>query len=114
MKANNTIVYYIPWYWCEPPHGVTHPEKLDELIEKFTQVGFSTNYSPLIGYEDEGQIQLITGSHRWAACKSSNRTVPVLLQKKEYLNDIWGSELWVELCNFNVPIENLNWIISDV
>ncbi len=114
MKANLTTVYYVPFDFCEPPHRVTHPDKLMELTKEFSQSGFSTSHQPLIGYYDENKIQLITGSHRWAACKKTKRYVPVLLQDKEYLNDIWGSELWVHLCNFNTAIENLNWIIADV
>lgn len=109
---NLTTVYWISPIRCMPPHQITHWDKYDELVKLFREHGgFSINHQPLIGYSrDDDTIQLLTGSHRWAACRTTDCPVPVLFQQADDLEKIFGTDEWVHLCNFSWPIRTLNWV----
>jgi len=82
---------------CDPPHRVTHPEKYEELVEEFSSSGWNFHCPNLIGYNFGSRIQLITGSHRWAAASTAKILVPVKVYTYEYVYNIWGTNEWQNL-----------------
>ena len=86
---------------CVPPHRVTHPEKLNELISDFKRFGWNNNKPKLIGYWFRGKIQLITGSHRWFAAEETQTQIPVKIYDYAYIESIWGTDKWVKLIQEN-------------
>lgn len=79
---------------CDPPHRVTHEDKLIELANEFAVNGWSRDHPVLVGYVLEGRIQLLSGSHRFAAARMNNLPVPVLVWPYEAVKDAWGTEGW--------------------
>lgn len=76
---------------CHPPHKVTHPEKVDALVTSFSQVGWNPIAPHLIGYaEDNGHVQLLTGSHRYAAALIADIKLPTKVYTKRYVEACWG------------------------
>lgn len=82
---------------CLPPHRITHPEKLEELLESMKLIGWLG--MPLVGYRlDDGMVQLITGSHRIVAAELAGlEAVPVEVYSEEYVRSIWGTDHWLSL-----------------
>lgn len=62
---------------CDPPHKISHEDKYIELANEFVENGWGSSYPPLVGYEFCGRIQLLTGSHRWAAAKLAGIQIPI-------------------------------------
>jgi hypothetical protein len=76
---------------CIPPHGVSHPEKVYELANKFILYGWGENQLPLIGYPLKGKIQLLSGTHRWNAAKLAKlELIPVLIRKRKQVENAVG------------------------
>ena len=98
---------------CDPPHKITHPEKFEYLVEKFTNEGWDYNHPYLIGYNYLGKIQLLTGSHRWAAAMEAEIEIPVVIESKEKVYSCFGDlEKWNELMvcsrsSFQINIEKI-------
>ena len=90
-------VQWIDTNLCDPPHKVTHPEKFYELLELFLKYGWDNNHPPLLGYWFEDKIQLISGSHRWAAANEAHIKIPILLYSYEFIKNIWGTEEWLQI-----------------
>jgi ParB-like chromosome segregation protein Spo0J len=80
---------------CDPPHRVTHPEKLNWLISELTVKGWKGRV--LIGYKLDGRVQLISGSHRYEAAKRLSLKLPVLLYPYDYITAIYGTDEWLFL-----------------
>lgn len=81
---------------CNPPHRVTHPEKLRDLYEQFNLKGWDITKPPLLGYSDK-KIQLISGSHRHAAAKLADIRIPVIIYPMKRILKIWGTEEWLHV-----------------
>lgn len=82
---------------CDPPHRVTHMDKFFELYDMFVLHGWDKNHPPLLGYFFDKKIQLISGSHRWAAADKAGIKIPVLLFSYETITNIWGTDGWLQL-----------------
>lgn len=77
---------------------MTHPDKLELLISAFVVSGWDTSCPPLLGYPWlEDKIQLISGSHRWAAACIVSIRIPVVVKSYEYIYEIWGTDEWMNL-----------------
>lgn len=80
---------------CSPPHRVTHPEKVDALREQFMREGWAVGCPVLVGYLFERRIQLLSGSHRWAAAQRADIVIPVAVYSYEFVRSCVGNlELW--------------------
>lgn len=84
---------------CMPPHKVSYPEKVTKLLESFTREGWAKDEPALVGYRwENGKVQLITGSHRWAAAAEINLAIPVELVSDKEVLDAWGDlDKWKKL-----------------
>ena len=102
-----TRVKWINPKFCTPPHRVTHPDKFIDLCEQFTKNGWNTEEPALVGYQYMG-IQLISGSHRWAAAINSNIKIPVIIYPYKTILRIWGTDDWLQLLQsvHNISYQN--------
>ena len=83
---------------CSPPHRITHPEKAAALCQDFLTNGWNTREPALVGYQLEDGIQLITGSHRWAAAMGAGIQIPVRVEPYGTVLWSWGNlERWFRL-----------------
>lgn len=82
---------------CDPPHKVTHPEKFIDLCGAFCGEGWDINEPPLLGYPIDNKIQLISGSHRWAAALEANIKIPIIVYSYDWIYEIWGSDTWLHI-----------------
>jgi len=82
---------------CSPPHGLTHPEKLEQLIAAFESTGWDDTKPHLLGYWWKGSVQLVSGSHRWLAAKYADIPIPVDVYPYSFMQSIWGTDEWVKL-----------------
>ncbi len=101
---NYPTVTWIDPNTCDPPHRVTHPDKFLELVEMFSNKGWDTTKPALLGYTLD-KIQLISGSHRWAAANEANIKIPVVVYSYAEIADIWGTDAWLDLLNSANSIE---------
>lgn len=89
------IVKYLSSDECIPPH-VDVPSKTDQIINSIREKGWDG--PNLIGYHWQNTIQLLSGSHRYAACRYLNIKMPVVVISYEYVKSAWGDEkLWCEM-----------------
>lgn len=93
------MLKWLPLTLCDPPHSVSRPNQVIDLANDFQETGW---YGPaLVGYPIEGRIQLLTGSHRYAAaslCKK--QTVPVYLVRLSEIEAFWGNlDQWSRILN---------------
>lgn len=88
---------------CEPPHRVTHPEFFRLLIKEFQEFGWRKGTPALLGYDFFNHIQLISGSHRWAAAKIVGIKIPVMVNSYDDVLQKWGFDEWVKMVK-NPPI----------
>jgi hypothetical protein len=86
---------------CWPPHGITHPDKLADLITIFKERGWGYGYEALVGYmtydcqRHQWGLQLLSGSHRWAAAIEAGIRIPVVVLSDETVERAWGHpEMW--------------------
>ena len=83
---------------CLPPHRITHPEKASQLCQDFLTSGWDMRQGALVGYPLEDGIQLITGSHRWAAALGAGIKVPVRVVPYSEVWASWGNlNKWFDL-----------------
>jgi hypothetical protein len=80
---------------CDPPHDVTHPEHASKLFRDFEKNGWAPDKPALIGYPWEGKIQLVSGSHRWAAANANKMKIPVVIRSFDEVKRIWGTDEWL-------------------
>lgn len=101
------MIEWIDTSRCRPPHRVTRPEQVEMLYNSFQQSnGWGLNQPSLLGYTLDGgvknDIQLLSGSHRWAAAKIANIKIPVVIKSFKEVYSVWGNLFeWKKL--FNVP-----------
>ena len=76
---------------CVPPHRVTHEEKREELRAAFLEGGYSATEPRLVGYRTGGVVQLLTGSHRWAAARVTGTVLPVVVFPEGVVRHAWGN-----------------------
>ena len=80
---------------CTPPHGADF-SKYVVLAHMIGGRGWQGPF--LVGYPFKGTIQLLTGSHRWMACKLIGRRMPVRILPFEQVQAAWGDpESWKRL-----------------
>jgi len=81
---------------CLPPHKVTHPNKLEELKADMLANGWRLGEPILLGYWDEQarKVQLVSGSHRWAAAQELGLKIPVEVLSYKRAYELWGTEEW--------------------
>lgn len=93
---------------CIPPHRVSHPEKVGYFYKQFLYKGWGKGYPKLVGYPWQGRIQLLSGSHRWAAALRARMPIPVAVVPYEQVEEAWGNlELWQELMKKGDPTNDL-------
>ena len=79
-----------------PPHKVTRPEQVDFLAAAIEEYGWQG--PPLVGYRVDGGVQLLSGTHRHAACRRLGFAMPVVLREFEDVKAAWGDlEKWKQL-----------------
>ena len=90
--------------FCEPPHAVTHPVKANFLMRKFLNGGWDPTRPALVGYWSEDGIQLMSGSHRWAAAWDANIAMPVVVWEWHTISEAFGNlKLWEALMASGLP-----------
>lgn len=84
---------------CSPPHRVTHPEKLLTIMQAIKKDGWDPTCPSLVAYQSyDGHIQLVSGSHRWAAAKLAGAMIPVWLYPLDVFEEAYGDlEMWRDL-----------------
>ena len=89
------IVQWVHTVSCDPPHRVTHPDHVEWLIDALRRDGWDG--PALLGYWLDGRIQLLSGSHRWAACQFDGRRMPVVLRPFGDIEQLYGTDGWVAM-----------------
>jgi hypothetical protein len=84
---------------CDPPHGVVRPEQVDDLVEAFIYSGWDRARPYLVGYwcdmRGHRRIQLLSGTHRWAAAFTIGLAIPVVIHDFETVDAAHGNlEQW--------------------
>lgn len=84
---------------CTPPHRVARPEQVGELAREFRGRGWDPGAPALVGYELDGAVQLLSGSHRWTAAKVAELAlIPVVVRGLRCVQVSWGDlEAWAEV-----------------
>ena len=91
-------VEWVPASACFPPHKITHPEKALQLFREFSTQGWDPSQPALVGYPWGEGIQLISGSHRWAAAAEAGIKIPVVIKPYHEVAWSWGHlERWIAL-----------------
>jgi hypothetical protein len=90
---------------CRPPHRVGRPEQVDDLTEAFLFSGWDRRRPVLVGYQDGHGVQLLSGSHRWAAADRAGVAVPVIVVAKRFVEECWGHlGAWQQLMSLGDPV----------
>lgn len=103
---------------CDPPHGldltVEHDAtKVEMLRQAFVESGFDLGQPALVGYPLDGRIQLVSGTHRHLAAEQADILLPVTLWLRTDIQEMWGTELWLDVIR-DIPVRDLeNWAIID-
>lgn len=96
------MVRWIPPSTCDPPHAVGRPEQVRRLFLDFLKRGWDIEKGALVGYPLGDRIQLLSGSHRWAAAKMARIRIPVVIRHPEEVWAAWGDlEKWGRLMTWN-------------
>lgn len=103
MVISHNITWIAPEA-CIPPHKVARPEQVKTLAEEFSSNGWGTGYPALVGYylnwQRAGQpLQLLSGSHRWAAAvRAGLDVIPVSIIDYSVINKFWGNLIpWAQI-----------------
>lgn len=90
---------------CVPPHAADDA-KMQKFIKWFEKAGFDKDHPAIIGYPFNGKIQLLSGSHRWAAAKETNTMLPVTLWLKSDVEKAWGDLVeWAKIMK-QIPVKD--------
>lgn len=82
---------------CDPPHRPVREEQVVDLANAFLS-GWGANKPALVGYEMNGRIQLLSGSHRHAASLLAGIRIPVVLKPLAVVESAWGDlDAWAEV-----------------
>lgn len=97
-RCPRPISWEHPAHW-NPPHRVTHVEKLEKIYDSFITVGWLSTRPSLVGYRDEdGWQQLVSGSHRRAAALLAGIRIPVRIYSYFVMQEAWGNlEEWFKI-----------------
>ena len=83
---------------CEPPHKITNFDHYDTLVQDIAENGWDMRCPDLKGYTFLDKVQLLSGSHRWAAANAIGIKIPVQVYTFEEVEKAWGNlEGWKEL-----------------
>lgn len=84
---------------CAPPHRVARPEQVEGLAREFRARGWDPGAPTLVGYELDGAVQLLSGSHRWAAAELAGLAlIPVVVRGLRRVQVSWGDLIaWAEV-----------------
>lgn len=91
--AGSTKIEWVDPMLCDPPHRITHHDKMCDLAYLFRIGGWDPEQPALIGYRNGERIQLVSGTHRWNAAVGVLKRIPVLMIDAEKL---WGSQEWID------------------
>jgi hypothetical protein len=84
---------------CAPPHRVTCDRHAQALTRSLATDGWMIGKPALLGYtggpHDGPRVQLISGSHRWAAASALGMLIPVYVMTYEQVFDMCGTDAWV-------------------
>lgn len=116
-----SVITWVSAEDCFAPHGLdmTAPRnylKVEMLVEAFTRDGgFDKTKSALIGYPLDGKVQLLSGTHRHRAAGITGILLPVMLWRREDIEEVWGVlDSWVHVMR-DIPVEQLErWTREDV
>ena len=76
---------------CIPPHSVSDKGRIGRLCLSFSRYGWG-EYPALVGYVWQGRVQLLSGSHRWAAAQQVGLSrIPVVVVPYMLVEASWGS-----------------------
>lgn len=81
---------------CYPPH-IDDPWKTDKLFWSLWLWGWQLHQPILVGYYLNETIQLLSGSHRFAAALQLKIEIPVQVYSYEDIKEAWGTELWEKI-----------------
>jgi hypothetical protein len=85
------MITWLPVEACDPPHGVARPDQVVDLANAFVRGGWGRGQPALVGYRYEGRVQLLSGSHRWAAALLAGlERIPVILREEADVRTSWG------------------------
>lgn len=76
---------------CDPPHRVGYPEKVDALRDAFLLAGWDARHPRLVAYPCGRRLQLLSGSHRWAASLGVLAEIPVSIVSSAEVEAAWGN-----------------------
>jgi hypothetical protein len=83
---------------CDPPHKVSRENQVRKLSEQFSKNGWDADKPALIGYPLNHRIQLLSGSHRWAAAVDVLDRIPVIIKDYDEVENARGDLiLWKKL-----------------
>lgn len=86
--ARRPYLAYYPSKDLLAPHKITDYKKVDALVESIREQGWIGD--ALVGYPWENKLQLVTGTHRLAACVILDRLVPVHVYKRSRVWNAFG------------------------
>lgn len=85
-----------------PPHGIARVDQVADLTESFRRFGWDSHEPRLVGYmlpdRHSFKVQLLSGSHRWAAACRAGIRIPVVIVPYDWIEKAWGDlESWKEI-----------------
>lgn len=103
-EGDEAVISWVLPRNCWPPHAVTHPEKVEQLIIQFRAAGWDLSKEALVGYVTtdgkQYRIQLLSGSHRWEAAMECGMKIPVVIVSEERIENAWGDlDMWRTIMN---------------
>lgn len=102
--ANERALIWVSTSDCDPPHAADDA-KMKIFVEKFERAGFDPDHPAVIGYPFNGRIQLLSGSHRFAAAKRLGLLLPVTLWLSSDVEKAWGNlEEWAKVMR-QIPVK---------
>lgn len=89
------MITWCPPSICTPPHAVARPDQVVDLANAFLENGWDPEQPALVGYPWEGGVQLLSGSHRYAAAvKAGLIFIPVHIWPFKAVETYWGTHVW--------------------
>jgi hypothetical protein len=93
---------------CDPPHGLDMEGERDAnkvalLAAAFEANGFDLDMPALVGYPNEGRIQLLSGTYRHLAASQAGIQLPITLWLFSDIQEMWATELWEEVMR-DIPV----------
>lgn len=85
------------WSELDPPHAAD-PYKTAVIASALQRFGWLPSEPCVLGYPLEGRTQLLSGSHRWDACRLLDRSMPVVLKSFSEVQEAWGDiDRWAQI-----------------